>query len=519
VMIEHRSIVNLIAANLEDLGITPDSRVSQNSSSSYDSSVEEIWNAFAAGATLVPMDDETVRLGPDLPAWLRRERVTFFSPPPTLLRAMACEDPAAELPDLACLYVGGEQMPQDLADRWARNKLVINGYGPTECAVVATRGVLHCGEPVHIGRVVRGLEGWVLDDKLEEVADGEWGELCLGGICLARGYRNRPELTASKFVEHPRLGRIYRTGDLAHRGADGNLYVHGRADSQVKVRGYRVELEEIEARLAACEGVRGAACIPQDGGLAGYIVPGDSWKPESLAAVEEALRESLPDYMVPSRFGVIDALPLTIGGKLNRAALPRLNGNAWVREGAAPRNAVEARLAQVFRETLGLERPAATDVDFFDLGGNSLRAAQLVSRLRKDDSAAAITVRDVYETRTVAGLAARMAEEAAAQPANAEEACGEPNSGGNPVLATTVQAAFLLVAFCAAALVGYWAVFYAAPWAIRSVGLIGSLLLAPVAFTAFSTELKTGTPSTVSPSLPGETPATTLVPYSIIRPV
>ena len=222
VMVEHRSIVNLVASDIEEFRLTPDARVAQNSSAAYDSSVEEIWLAFAAGATLVVLDDETVRLGPDLVGWLRRERITVFCPPPTLLRAMGCENPEVELPELSFIYTGGEPLPQDLADRWSKGRLLVNGYGPTECAVTATRAEIHPGEPVSIGRPVQGLQAWVLDDSLEEVAEGQWGELCLGGIGLARGYRDRPEQTAEKFVTHPRFGRIYRTGDLVHRASDGD---------------------------------------------------------------------------------------------------------------------------------------------------------------------------------------------------------------------------------------------------------------------------------------------------------
>jgi non-ribosomal peptide synthetase-like protein len=486
VMVEHRSIVNLVASDVEEFRLTPDARVAQNSSPAYDSSVEEIWLAFAAGATLVVVDDETVRLGPDLVAWLRRERIAVFCPPPTLLRAMGCEDPEAELPELEFIYTGGEALPQDLADCWSKGRWLVNGYGPTECAVTATRTYIHPGEPVSIGRPIPGLQAWVLDDSFEEAAEGQWGELCLGGIGLARGYRNRPAQTAEKFVFHPRFGRIYRTGDLVHRAADGNYFFHGRADSQVKIRGYRVELEEIETRLAGWRGVRSAACAVQDGALAAFIVPENGWEPKEFGPLEAALRETLPDYMVPSRFGILRDLPLTVGGKLNRAALPRLNGRPGSKAGTAPRNPLEARLAEVFRDVLGLEQAVAIDADFFtDLGGNSLRAAQVVTRLREDDAATLVTVRDVYEGRTVAGVAGKIVGQAF------EGAEGKPGGlphsgkpGGLPHLATVIQAVWLLAVFSAAAMVGYWGVFDLAPSMMLSMGLIPSLLLAPVLFFA-----------------------------------
>jgi amino acid adenylation domain-containing protein len=221
VLIEHRGIANLVGGDREEFQLSPGERVGQSSSASYDSSVEETWLALAAGATLVVMDDDTVRLGPDLIAWLRRERITVFCPPPTLLRATGCNDPQTALPDLKLLYVGGEALPQDVADRWAPGRRLVNGYGPTEGTVTALRGDVKAGEPITIGRPVPGVSACVLDEALQEVAGGGEGELCLGGIGLARGYWRRPELTAEKFIDHPSLGRLYRpaTGCIATRRA------------------------------------------------------------------------------------------------------------------------------------------------------------------------------------------------------------------------------------------------------------------------------------------------------------
>lgn len=479
VMIEHRNIVNLVAADMADFGVSPADRISQNSSPVYDSSVEEIWMAFAAGATLVVMDEDAARLGPDLVPWVRRERLTMLCPTPTMLRAMACEHPDVELPELATIYTGGEAVPQDLADRWSKGRRMINGYGPTECAVTATRGDLHPGEPVSIGGPVPGIEARVLDEALAEVAEGEWGELCLGGAGLARGYRNRPEQTAEKFIVHPRFGRIYRTGDLVHRAADGSIFYHGRADTQVKIRGYRIELEEIEMRLSERKGVRAAACTVQDGALVAFVVPENGWAAEGFEALAVSLRRELPDYMIPTRFGTLSVLPLTPGGKLNRAALPPLQAQARSKNGVAARNAREADLADVFRAILGLEQPVPVDSDFFtDLGGNSLRAAQLITRLRERDAATQVTVRDLYETRTVMGLAERLTQPILAAPENRSPDQVMPSA----TVATLVQAIWLLAGFSIAALVSYWGVFDAAPLVMRSLGLISSLLLSPVWF-------------------------------------
>jgi amino acid adenylation domain-containing protein len=207
-LIEHRSIVNLVRSDLGEFDLGPGDRVAQSSSAVYDSSVEETWLALAAGATLVVVDDDTVRLGPGLPAWLRRERINVFCPTPTLLRAMGCRDPERELPELRLIYVGGEALPRDVAERWARGRRLENGYGPTECTVTALRTWIRPGSDVSIGTPVPGISAWVLDDSLRQVRDGETGELYLGGVGLARAYHGRPELTAERFPEHPTLGRI-----------------------------------------------------------------------------------------------------------------------------------------------------------------------------------------------------------------------------------------------------------------------------------------------------------------------
>src|SRR5207249_5118184 len=173
----HVGVANLVRDYFATAPVEPEDRVGQNSSCAYDSSVEEIWSALAAGATLVVMDDDTTRLGPDLVPWLRAERITIFSPPPTLLRSTGCNNPEKELPLLRRLHVGGEPLPADVAERWSRGRDLLNDYGPTECSVSATRTIIRPGDPISIGRPLPGLQAWVLDDRLEEVAIGETGEL------------------------------------------------------------------------------------------------------------------------------------------------------------------------------------------------------------------------------------------------------------------------------------------------------------------------------------------------------
>lgn len=489
VMIEHRAIANLVGGDLATFPAVPDDRVAQSSSCAYDSSVEEIWMALAAGATLVVMDDDAVRLGPDLVPWLRNEGVTVFSPPPTLLRATGSARPDRDLPGLARVHVGGEPLPQDVADRWAPGRLLVNDYGPTECAVVALRGAVRAGDTINIGTPVPGIQTWVLNEHLEEVSDGETGELCLGGAGLARGYLNDPELTARKFPAHPRLGRIYRTGDLAHRAADGTYVCHGRIDAQVKVRGYRIELEAIESRLAACAGVRAAACRVQGEGpqqqIAAFIVPADPASPPHFDALKEALREQLPAYMVPAHFGLLPVLPVSVSGKLNRRALPELAAHAPELTGRVvePRDPTEQRIADTVRRVLGRAERVSVDHDFFhDLGGDSLRAAMLISALRDDPLTAGLAVRDLYQVRTVEGLARRARE----APPSAPEVPGHANPVArvHPFLATVAQTVWLLLGVFTVGPLVYLLAFHIVPDATERFGLTPFLLTTPLLYAA-----------------------------------
>lgn len=549
VMIEHASIVNLVRSDMAEFGLGADDRVAQCSSPAYDSSVEEAWLALAVGACLVVLDDDTVRLGPDLVPWLRTEGITALCPPPTLLRASGCADPQVQLPRLRLLYVGGEALPQDLADLWARGRRMVNGYGPTECTVTVTRDEVRPGDAVTIGRPVPGSRAFVLDETLETVPDGQSGELCIGGLSLARGYRGQEALTQERFPFHPRLGRLYRTGDLVRRRADGRLDYLGRIDAQVKLRGYRVELGAVEAALATQEGVRAAGCRLQDMGtatlLAAHIVPADPARPPDLGALREALRDSLPDYMVPARLALSTALPTGVSGKLDRAALPeipaapatdpspRADGRADI---PPPASAAEADVRAAFAAALGLSTGdvAGGDDFFLDLGGDSLSAVAAVVALR-EGGWTGTTVRDLYEARTTAALAGRMggrrgdAERGAADPpmvahpaasppappAAPPTSLGEgsivvdgisrpklspPSSAGlregaagwrrepHPILATALQALWILLEIWAGGLLAYLVAFQALPWLWSRLGLLGSLLLAP-AITVFGAAL------------------------------
>ncbi|WP_410616674.1 amino acid adenylation domain-containing protein [Amycolatopsis sp. lyj-109] len=486
VLVGHQGVVNLIRSDVAEFGLGPGDRVAQGSSPAYDSSVEESWMAWACGATVVVMDDETARLGPDLVPWLRRERITVLCPPPTLLRATACEDPRRELPDLRLLYVGGEALPDDVAERWAPGRRMVNGYGPTECTVTCLRADVEPGKPVAVGKPVPGMRAWVLDERLEPVKPGEKGELCMSGAGLALGYHGKPELTAEKFPQHPRLGRLYRTGDLVHAEADGTLFYHGRIDSQVKLRGYRIELEAIEASLARFPGVREAACRVQGEGagqvIAAHLVP-DGAMPDS-GALKEHLRKVLPVYMIPAVFGEIETLPRSAGGKLRRTDLPvlatgrRHAAKPAAAEPAGAGNETEEFIAAALREVLETPDIGLGDDFFDDLGGSSLQAAMLISKLRVNPLTEAIAVRDVYRARTVSGLAKLAA------PVTHDEIDAVAAPARSAVTITLAQAAWLTAELAIAAPIGWFAAFVALPWLAGRIGLVALIVLLPVALVA-----------------------------------
>ena len=414
VVIPHAGIANLVRSDRDAFDFGPGDRIAQGSSHAYDSSVEEIWMTLAAGATVVAMDDDASRAGPDLADWLRRERITVACPPPTLLRAVGPEA-AANLPDLRMLYVGGEALAPDVVDAWAPGRVLVNGYGPTECSVTALRTPVAAGEAITIGVPVDGLSAWVVDERLDPVPEGEVGELAIGGVGLALGYRNRPDETAARFVDHPRLGRVYRTGDAARKLDDGRFECLGRIDAQIKLRGFRIELEAIEMELARLPGVREAACRVQGAAgreeIAAWMVATDPGSRPDVGEVRSALVERLPLYMVPARYGWLAALPRTTGGKVHRAALPSEGAEpvGGTRPVVAPREGLEAMLARAAADVLGMDvADLSRDADFFlECGGTSLLAARWVSALRAQPETAGATVRDIYEARTIAPLAGR----------------------------------------------------------------------------------------------------------------
>ncbi|MFE6919900.1 non-ribosomal peptide synthase/polyketide synthase [Nocardia sp. NPDC057663] len=426
VLVTQAGIAGFAAEETDRMFGTPDARVLQVGSPSFDISVMELLLAVNSAATLViaPMGRH---VGADLAQLLAAEKVTHALMTPS---GLAVLDPA-QLDDLRMVMVGGEACPPDLVARWTEGtvpRAFVNAYGPSETTVATNISApLSANAPLTLGTPLRGIAQWVLDDRLQPVPAGVAGELYVAGAQVARGYRSRAALTAGRFVACPwEPGvRMYRTGDLVRWTAEGSLEYLGRNDDQVKLRGFRIELGEIETALLAQPSVRQAVVLVRADAhrgdqLVAYLVPANALAADPRAAaeareavefagidveaIEAALRGSLAAHMVPSAFVVIDALPLTPNGKLDRRALPEPVFAA--RAFRAPAAGAETVVARVFGEVLGVEQVGADD-DFFALGGNSLVATQVVARL---GAALGVTVslKVLFEAPTVTALAARL---------------------------------------------------------------------------------------------------------------
>ncbi len=412
VAVTHAGLGGLVGHTVDMLGLEPRHRMLHVCSPSFDQSVEEWSSAFYSGATLVIAAPDIVG-GTELRDLLRGERVTHTIITPALLGTV---DPA-DLDDLAVVSAGGEATTPELLARWQPGRRFINGYGPTEATIGATYTTLLAGQRVTIGRPIPG--GWaaVLDERLHPVPAGVTGELYLAGPALARGYHGRSGSTSERFVANPwgRPGdRMYRTGDLVrwvevpNATATGwELEYLGRTDFQVKIRGFRIELGEIDAVLAAHPDVDYAVTLGRENPsgdtiLVSYVM-GRSLDPDQLA---RWAARSLPSHMVPASVVVLDEIPLTAVGKLDRSALPEPQFAA--RTYREPSTVAEQAVAGIFAEVLGIERVGADD-NFFELGGNSLLATRVTARLGMTLDAR-VPVRVLFAAPTVAGCAREVAE-------------------------------------------------------------------------------------------------------------
>ncbi|MEU2036932.1 amino acid adenylation domain-containing protein, partial [Nocardia amamiensis] len=419
VVVTHAGLPSFCAEQRERYRVTSSSRTLHFASPSFDASVLELLLAVGGAATMVVVAP-TVYGGADLTAVLRRERVTHAFVTPAALASM---DPAG-LDRLRVVIAGGEACPPELLRRWIqpiagrRTREFYNGYGPTETTIMTNiSDPLSPEGPVTIGGPIRGMRALVLDGRLRPVPEGVTGELYLGGGQLARGYHNRRALTASRFVADPYGppgARLYRTGDIVRPQRIGQQTVIsyvGRNDFQVKVRGFRIEPGEIDAELSGRPDIEFSVTVGResDSGatiLVSYVLPAPDVSIDTEALVDELAR-TLPTHMVPTAVVVLDEIPLTPVGKLDRRALPAPQlATAPFRP---PSGRLEQAVADVFTELLGTTRPLGADDDFFRLGGNSLIASQAAARLGTVLDAR-VPVRLLFEASTVALLAARLAE-------------------------------------------------------------------------------------------------------------
>ncbi|TGN75548.1 amino acid adenylation domain-containing protein [Streptomyces bauhiniae] len=407
VVVPHVGIVNRLLWMQDTYGLTGEDRVLQKTPSSFDVSVWEFFWPLITGATLVVARPEGHRDPAYLARLIREQGVTTVHFVPSMLQLFLEEPSVAECTGLRRVMCSGEALPAALTRRFHEvlTAGLHNLYGPTEASVDVTATEIGPGATtVPIGRPVWNTRTYVLDAGLKPVPPGVAGELYLAGVQLARGYLDRPGLTAERFVADPFSGpgaRMYRTGDLARWTADGALEYLGRTDDQAKVRGFRVEPGEIEAVLTAHPSVTGAAVVVRDQALVAYVVPDHGTL--DTAVLRAHVAATLPAHMVPAAYVTLDALPLTPNGKLDRRALPDPDFRT---DGALPRTPREEILCGLFADVLGRERVGVHD-DFFALGGHSLAAMRLVSRVRAA-LGADLSLRAVFDAPTPARLAARL---------------------------------------------------------------------------------------------------------------
>jgi amino acid adenylation domain-containing protein/non-ribosomal peptide synthase protein (TIGR01720 family) len=404
VVVEHGGFVNMILEQINGFGVTERDRVLQFASCSFDASLSEIFMALLTGATLVLIDEETMRDGDGLRAYLSERKISVVTLPPSYLRTLE----RATLPSLRVLITAGEPAHRADALHYATRLRYFNAYGPTEVSVCASfhevRADAEYPFGIPIGRPLANTTMRILDRAGRLMPRGAVGEICIGGRGLARGYQNSPELTAEKFVRSPFAGedRLYRTGDTGLMLEDGNILYLGRRDAQVKLNGFRIELGEIESVLRAFPGVRDAAATvhvvaAEQRQLAAYVV-GEA---VDLAALQRHLGAVLPSQMAPRTLSRLAHLPRTIAGKIDRRALP-VPDLAAPYLNRAPASAAERVVAAALQDVLGCPNVGAYD-SFRALGGDSLTAIKVVNRLRR--LGLSIAIQQVLRLDRVAAIA------------------------------------------------------------------------------------------------------------------
>jgi amino acid adenylation domain-containing protein len=417
VEVTHGNLLNLIFWHRRTFGITASDRASHVAGVGFDAAVWEMWPYLTANATVVLVDEQTRTSADLLREWLVRERITVAFVPTIFAEPMLAHSwPAGTA--LRYLLTGGEALHRHPAPGLPFS--VVNNYGPTECTVVATSGVIPAvgsapSLPPSIGKPIAHTQIRILDGDGRPVAPGQVGEIYIGGTSVARGYRNRPETTVERFLPdalNPIPGsRMYRTGDLGCFLPDGQIAFRGRVDSQEQIHGYRVEPDEIVGALNRHAAVAASAVVARGVGraksLVAYVVPRET-AALSASGLREFLSASLPHYMIPSTYVRISALPFNSSGKLDRGALPDPSAENRIEDAGyrAPSTPTEERLVQILAEVLGMDRVGADD-NFFLLGFHSLLATQVATRVH-ERFGIQLSLRHLFEAKTVARLAAEV---------------------------------------------------------------------------------------------------------------
>jgi len=408
IAISHRAVCHYILAAQEVYGIKRTDRVYQGFSIAFDASVEEIWLPLSVGATIVPGLRNTLQGGIEL-NFLNKMKITVLSCVPTFLSMLE-----PNIPSLRILILGGEVCPNELLKPWYRfNLRIFNTYGPSETTVVATYSECSPNQVVTIGRPFPNCEVFILDDDLQLVKDGEIGELCITGPSLASGYIKHPELNQLKFIYHPNLGnkRLYRTGDLVKMLPNGEIQFIGRADEQVKLRGFRVELKEIENVIMQFPAIKNTVVAlkelnPNDQSLVAYLILKKDVEID-YEKLNKFLRSKLPFFMVPTFYHLMNSFPTLHSGKLDRDHLPvpqEIMRQARINY-VAPRTKIEKSIIHTLEELFKRKPISIKDDFFYDLFGHSLLAARFISELRKNKNYYFVSIRDLYENPTVEKLA------------------------------------------------------------------------------------------------------------------
>ena len=402
-VVGHLGLTNLVVQQVRAFELHSSSRVLQFASIGFDASVSEILTTLAAGGTLVVLPRPRLLPGGPLASSIREDRITAVTLPPS---ALAMLDPQ-ECSDLETLVVAGEALPPALARRWAPGRKLINAYGPTETAVCATLTDRPLADDtVNIGHPLPGVSVYILDRYLNPCPDRVTGDVFIGGRGVGLGYKNRPALTASRFIPDPQGppgSRMYATGDLARWLPDGSIEYLGRVDHQVKLRGFRIELGEIEEALVEQAQLAAAAVVVRKlssgEALVAYYAPAVI----EPAVLRTKLRERLPEYMVPSFFVALDSLPVNPSGKIDRNSLPDpVIGSA----SDTPQTETERSVLSVWKAVLGIDQIGTSD-KFFDVGGNSLLIVDLFERLHSEFPAT-ITIADLFDLATVEAISAKI---------------------------------------------------------------------------------------------------------------